>query len=198
MGKIIKNVKVDQDFYLMTVAEKNNASMGQFYMLRSWETYPVLSRPISVFDADEETVSFLYKVVGQGTEIFTKLEEGDEITIDGAHGNGFPELPDKKKIALVGGGVGIAPLYLAAKTYKAQNPDCQVDIYLGFSGEPILVDEYKKVADNVVVNVGGFVTDDIDPLQYDAIVTCGLYSTCLCIYGKPHGLWYWGMSGMYL
>lgn len=186
MGKIIRNEKVDQDFYLMTVAEKNQASMGQFYMLRAWDHYPVLSRPISVFDADGETVSFLYKVVGQGTEIFANMQPGEEINLDGAHGNGFPELTDKKKIALVGGGVGIAPLYLAAKTYKKQNPDCQVDIYLGFSGEPILVEEYEKVADHVTVNVGGFVTDDIDPLAYDAIVTCGpgimmkvLYQKCV-------------------
>lgn len=186
MGKIVENRKVDQDFYLMTVSEKNTAIMGQFYMLRSWKEYPVLSRPISVFDADAEKVSFLYKVVGKGTGLFTQLKEGDEITLDGPHGNGFPKLPDKKKIALVGGGVGIAPLYLAARTYKAQNPNCRADIYLGFSGEPILVEEYQKVADHVTVNVGGFVTDDIDPTEYDAIVTCGpgimmkvLYEKCV-------------------
>ena len=82
--------------------------MGQFYMLRAWNEYPVLSRPISVFDADPETVSFLYKVVGKGTEIFAGLKAGDEITLDGPHGNGFPEV--KGKVALVGGGVGIAPV----------------------------------------------------------------------------------------
>lgn len=191
MSRILKNVQVDQDFYLMTVEEKNQAAMGQFYMLRSWNEFPVLSRPISVFDADEHSVSFLYKVVGKGTEIFKGLKEGDDITIDGPHGNGFPELKDKKKIALVGGGVGIAPLYLAAKTYKEQNPDCIVDMYLGFSGEPILVEEYEHIADHVTVNVGGFVTDDIDPLVYDAIVTCGpgimmkvLYKKCVSVGAK--------------
>lgn len=186
MGKVIKNVRIDQDFYLMKVEQKNDAVMGQFYMLRSWKEYPVLSRPISVFDADGETVSFLYKVIGKGTEMFTGLQEGDEIAVDGPHGNGFPFLPDKKKIAFVGGGVGIAPLYLAARTYKKENPDCQADIYLGFSGKPILVREYEKVADRVIVNVGGFVTDDINPLEYDAIMTCGpavmmkvLYEKCV-------------------
>ena len=185
MGKIRSNKKVDQDFYLMTVEQENDAHMGQFYMLRAWDTYPVLSRPISVFDADKETVSFLYKVVGKGTEMLSQLEAEAEITLDGPHGNGFPELAGKKKIALVGGGVGIAPLFLAAKTYKAADPEIQVDIYLGFSGEPILIDEYREVADNVTVNVGGFVTDDIDPCAYDAICTCGpgimmkvLYEKC--------------------
>lgn len=185
MGKIRSNKKVDQDFYLMTVEQENDARMGQFYMLRAWDTYPVLSRPISVFDADGQTVSFLYKVIGKGTKMLSELEAGEEITLDGPHGNGFPELVGKKKIALVGGGVGIAPLFLAAKTYKAADPEVQVDIYLGFSGEPILIDEYREVADNVTVNVGGFVTDDIDPCAYDAICTCGpgimmkvLYEKC--------------------
>ena len=170
----------------MRVEEENNARMGQFYMLRAWETYPVLSRPISVYDADKESVSFLYKVVGKGTELLRQLKEGDEITLDGAHGNGFPSLADKKRIALVGGGVGIAPLYLAAKTYKKENPDCTVDIYLGFSGTPVLTEEFETVCDRLTVNVGGFVTDDIDPNAYEAIVTCGptimmkvLYSKCV-------------------
>ncbi|MDO5538757.1 MAG: dihydroorotate dehydrogenase electron transfer subunit [Eubacteriales bacterium] len=186
MGKIISNQKVGEDFYLMKVEQKNHAAMGQFYMLRAWDTYPVLSRPISVYDADKDTVSFLYKVVGKGTALLAQLKVGDEITLDGSHGNGFPSVPEAKKIALVGGGVGIAPLYLAAKTLKKENPDCRVDIYLGFSGEPILTQEYQAVADSVTVNVGGFVTDDIDPNEYDAIMTCGptvmmkvLYDKCV-------------------
>ena len=64
MGKVTSNRALGEDFYLMRVEEENNARMGQFYMLRAWETYPVLSRPISVYDADKESVSFLYKVVG--------------------------------------------------------------------------------------------------------------------------------------
>ena len=170
----------------MKVKKENQAAMGQFYMLRAWNEYPVLSRPISVFDADPETVSFLYKVVGKGTEIFTKLKAGDEITLDGPHGNGFPEV--KGKIALVGGGVGIAPLYLTAKTLKKLDPDTKVDIYLGFSGQPILTDRYEAVADQVKVNVGGFVTDDIDPREYDFILTCGPEIMMKVLYRKCRDL----------
>lgn len=185
MGVILSNENLGQDFFLMKVQEKKNARMGQFYMLRAWDTYPVLSRPISVYDADAESVSFLYKVVGKGTKQLSELKAGAEITLDGPHGNGFPELKEQKKIALVGGGVGIAPLYLAAKTYKKNNPGCTADVFLGFSGEPILEEAYRAAADSVTVNVGGFVTDDIDPREYDAIVTCGptimmkvLYEKC--------------------
>lgn len=184
MAKILENQKITEDFYLMKVEEKNDASMGQFYMLRAWDKYPVLSRPISVFDADGDTVSFLYKVVGQGTEIFKDMKPGEEIKVDGPHGNGFPDA--QGKIALVGGGVGVAPLYLTAKNLKEAHPECMVDMFLGFSGEPMLVDRYEAVADHVTVNVGGFVTDDIDPTQYDVIMTCGpeimmrvLYKKCV-------------------
>lgn len=186
MAEILQNEQVSDDFYLMKVQKENQAAMGQFYMLRAWNEYPVLSRPISVFDADPETVSFLYKVVGKGTEIFTKLKAGDEITLDGPHGNGFPEV--KGKIALVGGGVGIAPLYLTAKTLKKLDPDTKVDIYLGFSGQPILTDRYEAVADQVKVNVGGFVTDDIDPREYDFILTCGPEIMMKVLYRKCRDL----------
>ena len=186
MAEILQNEQVSDDFYLMKVKKENQAAMGQFYMLRAWNEYPVLSRPISVFDADPETVSFLYKVVGKGTEIFTKLKAGDEITLDGPHGNGFPEV--KGKIALVGGGVGIAPLYLTAKTLKKLDPDTKVDIYLGFSGQPILTDRYEAVADQVKVNVGGFVTDDSDPREYDFILTCGPEIMMKVLYRKCRDL----------
>ena len=186
MSKILENQKITEDFYLMKVEQDNDASMGQFYMLRAWDKYPLLSRPISVYDADEKTVSFLYKVVGQGTEIFKELKSGDEITLDGPHGNGFPDATGK--IALVGGGVGVAPLYLTAKKLKEAHPEATVDMFLGFSGEAMLVDAYEAAADSVTVNVGGFVTDDIDPTKYDGIMTCGpeimmkvLYKKCVSV-----------------
>ena len=61
-----------------------------------------------------------------------------------------------------------------------------MDVYLGFSGQPMLVEEYQAAADKVAVNVGGFVTDDIDPVQYDVVMACGpevmmkvLYQKCV-------------------
>jgi dihydroorotate dehydrogenase electron transfer subunit len=157
--------------------------MGQFYMLRAWGQYPVFSRPISVFDSDGETVSFLYKVVGRGTEIFSGLKAEDDITLRGPLGSSFPQVPGK--IAMVGGGVGIAPFYLAAKQLEAAEADCRIDLYLGFSDRAILTDDYRKVAEKVIVNVGGFITDEIDPAGYDHIFTCGpevmmrvLYEKC--------------------
>ncbi|MDR3230123.1 MAG: dihydroorotate dehydrogenase electron transfer subunit [Synergistaceae bacterium] len=182
-SKIFSNEQVSGDFYLMKAECPNDARMGQFYMIRAWETYPVLSRPVSVFDTDGKTVSFLYKVVGKGTEIFAGLKAGGEITLEGPLGNTFPDLSGK--IAMVGGGVGIAPFYLTARELKARHPESRIDLYLGFSDQALLVDDYRKAADNVIVDVGGFITDSIDPALYEHIFTCGpeimmrvLYEKC--------------------
>jgi dihydroorotate dehydrogenase electron transfer subunit len=159
--------------------------MGQFYMLRAWGNYPVLSRPISVFDSDGQTVSFLYKVVGKGTEIFAELKAGDSVTLQGPLGNSFPEVDGR--IALVGGGVGIAPLFLAAKQLRAAHPDCLLDIYLGFSDQALLTNEYQRVTDSVTIDVGGFITDKVDPSRYDHLLTCGPEVMMRALYGKCKG-----------
>ncbi len=182
MGKVLENKKVSKDFFLMKVEQKNQALMGQFYMLRAWEQYPVLSRPVSIYDRDDNTVTFLYKAVGKGTEIFSRLKKDDEIKIDGPYGNTFPYV--EGRIALVGGGVGIAPLFYTAKELKKQNPESNITIYLGFSDEAVLTEEFKTVGDRIITNVGGFITDEINPEEYDAILTCGPLPMMRVLYEK--------------
>ncbi len=172
MSKIIRNEQLSKDFYLLEAEWNTEVKIGQFFMLRGWEDFPVLSRPISVFDAQEGVVSFVYKVVGKGTELISRLKAGEEIGLDGPLGNGFPE-NISGKVALVGGGVGIAPLYFAAKKYKELGVCESVDIYLGFSDETICEEAYKGVADNLTIDIGGYITDKIDPTKYDYIMTCG-------------------------
>lgn len=164
--KVIENRYVGEGMYLLKIEGDFNAKIGQFYMLRAWDKYPLLSRPISIMDIDEEGITFLYKVVGEGTEIFSKLEKGSPIKLEGPYGNGFEKVSGR--VALVGGGVGIAPLYMVAKEIK----DC--DIYLGFREEPILQDEYKSVCNELNVTVGDtFITDILEVENYDYILTCG-------------------------
>lgn len=171
MSKVQSNERLAQDFYLMKVEDENAAKMGQFYMLRAWDQYPVLSRPISVFDSDGQSVTFLYKVVGKGTERFAQLKPGDEITLQGPLGNSIPKLDGT--IALVGGGVGVAPLYLAAKQLRKLSPGCTIHLYLGYSAQTLLEEAYRQVADRVTINVGGVVIDEVQPQAYDHIFTCG-------------------------
>jgi dihydroorotate dehydrogenase electron transfer subunit len=190
VAKVLSNRQLSPDFYLLEAefsagdnAVSNKAGggtsgsitairAGQFCMLRSWDSVPVLSRPISVFDAQGDRVSFLYKTVGRGTAIFSGLKPSDSITVQGPMGKGFPGTAGR--IAMVGGGAGIAPLYLAAKQYyAAQAVGTTVDLYLGFNGAAFLTEEYRNLSDRLIVNVGGLITDEIDPALYDSIFTCG-------------------------
>lgn len=166
----------------MRVRQENDARMGQFYMLRAWEQYPVLSRPISVFDTDGRSVSFLYKTVGLGTGIFAGLRPGCDITLLGPLGNTIPPL--EGRVALVGGGVGIAPLYLAARRLRELTPACEIDVFLGFSDAPVLEEEYERVADRVTVDVGGFITDEVNPAAYNHIFACGPEIMMRVLFGK--------------
>jgi dihydroorotate dehydrogenase electron transfer subunit len=193
MAKVLSNRQLSPDFYLLeaefsagdnavrdTAGGGNLGSItairaGQFCMLRSWDSVPVLSRPLSVFDAQGDRVSFLYKTVGRGTAIFSRLKPCDSITVHGPMGKGFPDTAGR--IAMVGGGAGIAPLYLGAKQRRtacgAQTAGSTVDLYLGFSGAAFLTEEYRNLSDRLIVNVGGLITDEIDPAPYDSIFTCG-------------------------
>lgn len=166
MYKVLKNEYVGEDMYLMEVEGSFKGEMGQFYMLRAWDNYPLLSRPISIHDISDNSISFLYKVFGEGTKILSKLKHEDTIKLEGPYGNGYEKV--EGKVALVGGGIGVAPLYLVAKNIE----NC--DAYLGFRNEPILVNKYEEVCNEVNLAVGNtFVTDIIDINKYDYILTCG-------------------------
>ena len=166
MYKVIRNEYVGEEMYLMEVEGKFKGEMGQFYMLRAWDNYPLLSRPISIHDISENSITFLYKVVGEGTKILSKLKSSESIKLEGPYGNGYEKV--EGKVALVGGGIGVAPLYLVAKNI----PNC--DAYLGFRNESILIDKYNEICNEVNVAVRNtFVTDIIDVEKYDYILTCG-------------------------
>jgi dihydroorotate dehydrogenase electron transfer subunit len=180
--KILSNIPLPGGFFLLDAEHPNKAQAGQFYMLRAWASSPTLSRPISVFDAGEDRVSFLYKVIGTGTAAFSCLKPGDDIKLLGPLGRGFPDV--EGSVALVGGGAGIAPFHLGAKQIKAAHPAARVHVFLGFSAEAFLTSEFEKRADKLTVNVGGFITDDIDPAAYDHIFACGPELMMKALYEK--------------
>lgn len=172
MSKVISNIKLGDGFYLMDTDAKENVEVGQFYMVRGWGEYPLLSRPISVFDVNENGVRFLYKVVGKGTEILASLKGGDDVTLQGPYGKSFP-MPEGNELTFVGGGVGIAPLYYAAKVFKKQNPDLKIKIYLGFTEEGKHEELFKDLDAEIIIKIGGFITDIVDYENDKLIYTCG-------------------------
>lgn len=164
-ARITANCKIAEDVYLLTAATDGGGLAGQFYMLRCWNQAPLLSRPISIYDAGEGYVKFMVQVVGEATRRLAELSEGDMLGVEGPFGNGFPA--HSGRIALVGGGIGIAPFYYALKGM----PDAEV--YLGFSREAYGVEAFREQTDKVTVNVGGYILDDVDFSAYDQILVCG-------------------------
>lgn len=161
MAVILKNDKVGADVFLMKLTD-TPAQPGQFYMLRPAlsASDPLLGRPISVFDCKDGQSSFLYKVVGHGTELLSQRRAGDTIEAIGPLGNGFA-LEDQDLVC-IGGGIGIAPLYYLLKEHARLFPARKRSVYLGFSGEAFCVDAFKALGLPVTVNIGGYVTDDVD------------------------------------
>ena len=74
MYKVIENRYVGEDMYLMRVEGKFEGKMGQFYMLRAWDRFPLLSRPISIHDIDENSITFLYKVLEKELKYLSNLK----------------------------------------------------------------------------------------------------------------------------
>lgn len=183
MSKVISNIKLNDDYYLIKVSKENKSTPGQFYMLRSWEEYPVLSRPLSVYDSDPNTLTFLYKVIGEGTELLTAAKAGEEIIVEGPFGKGFPEV--KGRIAMVGGGVGIAPLYYASRLNKEKGN--KVDIYFSLRDRAILEKELADVCDNLVLKVNSRVHELVNFEDYDYIFTCGPDGLMKYLYNKSIG-----------
>ncbi len=182
---------------------------------------PLLSRPISVhrWNPDSSTIEFLYQVVGEGTEKLAQLKQQDTFQLTGPMGNGFdvPDILSKyKKIAVVGGGIGTAPMFQLTRELAAAG--AKPDVFFGFRDTPYCMEEYRSIANLVKVStdtgaVGfhGFVTQLYDPADYDVVLVCGPRDdeerrppVCgkrhplLCEYGKEDGLRHWCLPWLHL
>ena len=102
---------------------------GQFINIKLKGCY--LRRPISVYDCDNETVTIIYKVVGEGTKKMSSLSKGDTLDILTGLGNGYDTTVSGDKPLLIGGGVGVPPLYMLAKKLVAEGKS--VAVILGFN-----------------------------------------------------------------
>lgn len=171
MALIIENKPVATGIYKMRLAYEGTVGVGQFFMLRAWDKDPLLSRPISVHNYEDGELTFLYQVVGKGTQILSKIEVGDDVTLQGPYGNGFPDVDTD--LVVVGGGIGIAPLYYTCRAFKAAHPDKNLRVYLGFRDEAYCVDSFEDVADEVIVDIGGIITNRVETKPDETFFTCG-------------------------
>lgn len=178
-SKIVSNEEISDGIFKMVVEDKNEVKAGQFYMLKKYGT-TFLPRPISICEKNNETITFVYAVVGNGTKEFSELESGDKIYLTGPLGNGFNTSDKRDSIALVSGGIGTAPMLETAKRLRNNYPKMKIDAYVGFRDEVYLIEELKQYANNVFITTNsgkyghrGLVTEILNTEEYEEVLCCG-------------------------
>ena len=181
MYKILQNEKIAKDVFKMLLEGNTSfiANSGQFINIELEDLY--LRRPISICDYDENTITIIYKVVGEGTEKMSKMCTGEKLDILTGLGNGFDTNCKGDKPLIIGGGVGTPPLYRLCKDLikKGKSPI----VVLGFASKEDIFyeEEFKKLKVPVYISTvdgsygtKGFVTDIIKDLEeYTYFYACG-------------------------
>ena len=177
--EIKSNVKIAENVYKMElfgdVSEIKNS--GQFVNILIDGLY--LRRPISVCDVNENVLTIIYKVVGKGTKILSELSSGKLDILTGL-GNGYNLDFDGENVLLIGGGVGVPPLYYLAKNLIKKGK--KVTAILGFNtqNEVFLKEDFERLGVTVFITtvdgsqgIKGFVTDALKNVDYSYFFTCG-------------------------
>lgn len=176
---IKENKRIAKDVYKMLLCGDTSAihNAGEFVNIKLDGFY--LRRPISVCDVEGDVLTLIYKVVGKGTEAMSKLPVGAELLLLTGLGNGYDLVPAGDEPLLVGGGVGVPPMYLLAKRLLAQGKHVRVILGFNTADEVFYEDEFKALGCEVTVTtvdgsrgVKGFVTDAL-PESYSYFYTCG-------------------------
>ncbi|WBW98908.1 dihydroorotate dehydrogenase electron transfer subunit [Oceanirhabdus sp. W0125-5] len=176
---IKENRNVVDDIYLMKLQGDFKGKSGQFYMIKPQKNYTMLPRPISIHSVEEDGISFLYMAKGKGTKELSKISEGDTIEMFGPLGNGFDIDEIEKiegKIAVVTGGIGVAPITQLINELKEK----KIDLFCGFKSVDYSVENVEKNVNSIKIStetgvkgVKGYITDHLPVENYDLVITCG-------------------------
>lgn len=178
--KVIENKELCQNMYEIVLEcpeIAKTARPGQFLHIKANEGLePLLRRPISISKiyGEKGHISLIYQILGKGTKSIAALKPGEAIDVMGPLGNGFPVFPGKK-CAVVGGGMGVAPLLELANNLA----DC--DAYLGFRCDTFKLAEYKSACKELFIatedgsmGIRGYVTELMKDIgKYGIVYTCG-------------------------
>jgi len=178
--KVISNKRVAKNVYEMKLSGDTSPIIcpGQFVNIKIQSEF--LRRPISICDFDDTTLTLIYKVVGKGTSIMSAMQENTWLDLLIALGNGFNTNESGENPVLIGGGVGVPPMFKLAKELISEGKD--VSVILGFNKEEEIFykEEFEKIGAKTYVttvdgSVGtkGFVTDVLKDLDYSYVYTCG-------------------------
>ena len=169
----------DSIFEMVLIGDTSSITApGQFINIKLDGFY--LRRPISICDYDDTTITIIYKVVGDGTEVMSEMNSGEKLDVLCGLGNGFDTSKSMDKPVLIGGGVGVPPMYNLCKKLVAEGR--KVTVILGFNkkDEIFYEEKFKKLGANVKVTtvdgsygIKGFVTDALKDTDYSYFYTCG-------------------------
>lgn len=177
--KILSNEPLTKDVYKMVLEGDTEyiTAPGQFINIALDGKY--LRRPISVCDYDENCITIIYKVVGEGTEQMSALKIGTVLDVLTGLGNGY-DISKSTKPLLIGGGVGVPPMYNLAKTLIANGQVPTVILGFNTADEVFYEQEFKALGCDTFVTtadgsygIKGFVTDALDGIDFDYFYTCG-------------------------
>ncbi len=177
---VISNTCIARNVYEMRLSGDTSAitSPGQFVNFKIDGLY--LRRPISVCTYDESTLTVIYKVVGEGTEIMATWQAGQVVDTLTGLGNGYDTAFAGDKPLLIGGGVGVPPMYHLAKVLREEGRDVTVILGFNTADEVFYADEFRALGATVYVATAdgslgtkGFVTDVMKNLAYTYFYTCG-------------------------
>lgn len=177
---ITLNQPIAKDVYKMRLLGDTShiTKAGQFVNIKLDGFY--LRRPISVCDIDRDALTIIYKVVGQGTDLMAKMNVRDTLDVLTGLGNGYDLSMSGDKPLLLGGGVGVPPLYYLAK--KLVEEGKEVTAVLGFNtaDEVFCEQDFKDLGVKTIITTvdgsygtKGFVTDAIKDMDYTYFYTCG-------------------------
>jgi len=193
MYKITENVQLTESVYKMTLSGDVSAisAPGQFVNIKLDGLY--LRRPISVCDLSKNSFTIIYKVVGKGTEVMAKMKSGEKLDVLTGLGNGFDVTKTGDVPVLVGGGVGVPPMYNLAKVLVEEGKKPIAILGFNKAEEVFYKDEFEALGVKTYVTtvdgsvgIKGFVTDALGEIEnYTYICTCGpepmlkaLYNAC--------------------
>ena len=177
---IVSNEALTDSVYKMVLSGDTSAitAAGQFVNIQLAGMF--LRRPISVCDYDSSTLTIVYKVVGRGTEAMSKMVVGTKLDILTGLGNGYDLTVSGQRPVLLGGGVGVPPMYSLAK--KLVKEGKKVTVILGFNtkSEVFYEEEFRALGCDVIVatadgshGVKGFATTPLTDIDYTYFYTCG-------------------------
>ena len=178
--EIKSNKKLTESIFEMVLIGDTSSitAPGQFINIKLDGFY--LRRPISICDYDDSTITIIYKVVGEGTEVMSKMNAGEKHDVLCGLGNGFDTSKSLDNPVLIGGGVGVPPMYNLCKKLIAEGKN--VTVILGFNkkDEIFYENEFEKLGADVKVTtvdgsygIKGFVTDALKDTDYSYFYTCG-------------------------